>query len=717
MEKLELKKSKQSVLLTGAAGFLGSAIAHRLADDGYKVFALVRRSSNAKHLDGPQIKTVVGDVCDSELMDALITDVEHVIHAAATFGGDWENFKKVNIEATENLLKHSVKNKIRRFVYIGSVSVYEHAAIKSNQIFTEDMPYESEEHTTFYSKSKIEAERLVWKFIMESRLPGVIFRPGAIYGPRGDIFPATIGLGIGPDKIMLIGDAKSKLPLSYVENVADAVVRSLSRNDVIGECFNLVEDETLSRQDYVKAIKREANPGLSVLRFPLWFMQGLRLVLKAGFGLIGKSAPLSSVNLKMYCTTIEYSNEKFKKVFGSKPFVDFEESIRQTMGWHRRRLTPKRSQGIRKGKIVLSSERKLNVGIIGCGIIAKAHLNVLTKMENVGRIFAADPQEDACASLKEKFSIAKTYPDYKEMLASENIDVVHILTPPQFHAEIAQYAAQRGKNILVEKPFAVTAGEAEQIVKAAKADDVKLCVMHNHLFDKVMISAREILAKGSLGRITYVESWYGTQYGTLVPPFDPKSYWGYKLPGSLFQDYFPHALYVLLDVLGGGEIEDVIANYSGGVQGVEYDELKAILRHNSALGMVSISLSVSPRYQFVNVFGTAGSMKIDLLHKCIFLDKPIGPVPNSINRVLMSFKHAGTHISAGIRNAMNLNKVEESIFEGTDREIRLFYRSILLDEPEPVSAQEGYEVMRLMDEVWARMNSVKHQPSKRRLRA
>ena len=717
MEKLELKKDNQTVLLTGASGFLGSAIAYQLAHSGYRVLALARRSSNTKHLDLPQVEIVTGDVCDEDLLKTLVAKSDHVVHAAATFAGDWEHFKKVNVASTENLLRLSVKNNVRRFVYISSASVYTHSNMNPNESFTEDMPFEKEESTTFYSRSKIEAEKQVWKSIQESKLPGVIFRPGAIYGPRGQIFPATMGLGMGQERIILIGDSKSSLPLSYVENVADAVVKSLKREDVLGECFNLVEDETLSRREYANIIKSSANPKLSVLPIPKWFMESMKFALKTGFGLIGKKAPLSAVNLDMYCTTIVYSNEKYKKVFGARQLVDFDESIKRTMDWHKNRLMPRRSIGIENGKIAIPSHRKLNVGIIGCGNIANAHVNVLSKLDNVDNIVAADPQESATEALAEKFSIAKTYTDYKEMLKSENLDVVHVLTPPQFHAEIAEYSARKGRHILVEKPMAVNAQEADQISKNAKKNNVKLCVMHNHLYDKVMMKAREIIAKGFLGRITFVESWYGTQYGTFEPPFDPESYWGYKLPGSLFQDYFPHALYLLVDIMGGGEISEVFAKYSGGVQGVDYDELKVMLQHESIFGMVSVSMSVSPRYQFLNVYGTQASMKIDLLNKAVFLDKQIGPVPKSINRIITSFKHAATHVGSGFKSALNLNKVEESIFEGTDRQIRLFYRSILLDEPEPVSGDEGYQIMRLMDQVWERMNSDSHLSSANRLRA
>ena len=715
MENLKLFSKNKTVLVTGAAGFLGSTIVNQLIENDYKVIALVRKSSNSKHLKDSRIQIENGDVRDSNFLSELVRRVDYVVHAAATFSGDWDYFYRVNVQSTDNLLQYSVKNKLEKFIYISSVSVYEHSSWRPGFVFTENMPYEKERYTKYYAKSKMQAEKLVWKYIQNSDLPAVIFRPGAIYGPRGHIFPASLGLGIGEERIILMGNSNSKLPLSYVENVANAVCQSLEKDDINGECFNLVEDETYSRKEYVKSIKELAEVKLFTLNFPIWFMQLIKFVLKTGFRFIGKKAPLSELNFNNYSETYSYSNEKFKKSFGDKPYVNFDESIHITMDWHKQRLTPKRSEGIHKGKIIIQSSKKLNVGIIGCGKISYAHLNILQKLPNANRIVVADPIEENLKNISEKYPINNTYSDYKGMLESENLDIVHILTPPHLHCEIAMNAIKQKINVLVEKPMTVDAVEAERMIQAAENHHVKLCVMHNHLYDQVMIQAREILAKGQLGRITFVESWYGTQFGATSPY--EKEHWIHKLPGSLFQDYMPHALYVLLDILGGGELKQTFANYSGGVQNVEFDELKVLIQKGSILGLVSVSLSVSPRYQFLKIYGTSGSLHIDFLNKSLFFDKQMGPVPKSINRILMSFIHAKKLISSGIKNTLKVHKADENIFEGSEREIQLFYRSVLLDEKVPVSGKEGFETMVLMDQIWEKIKIGNQYLTSNRLRA
>jgi predicted dehydrogenase/nucleoside-diphosphate-sugar epimerase len=702
-----ISHNPQKVLITGGAGFLGHAIVQRLLEEGFEVVALARRAQLPAHLKQPGVHVISGDVRDQACLVEAVSGVDYAIHAAATFSGTWDNFHEVNVRSTQRLLELSVNHRLKRFVFISSASVYAHNDLNNAPVFTEDMPFEQEEHASSYAKSKIAAEKFVWEYSRAGKLPCVIFRPGAIYGPHGHVFPATLGLGMSEERIILMGNSRSTLPLSYVENVADAVVRSLQMDGVAGECFNLTEDETLSRREYVKLIAREANPGLSALHVPLWLMGAMKFTLKKVFGLIGKKAPLGALNLKLYCSSIEYSNEKFKRLFGATPYVGFRESLARTMRWHKEKRTPGRGRGLEKGIVIIPSQKKLRVGLIGCGNISAVHLAILKDMANIGEIAIADPNAEARKNMIARFGIAKQYADYRELVQREKPDAVHVLTPPQLHAPIAKFAAQNSCHVLVEKPMAVDAVEAREISRAAKEHRVKLCVVHNHLYDQVMLQAREILARGLLGRITFVESWYGTQFSGGLP-FDPKNHWGVSLPGPIYQDYMPHALYVLTDFMPKPRVREVLAGCSGSIPGVDHDELKVILQNEHTLGMIHLSLSVSPRYQFVNIFGTAGSLKLDFLNKVVLLDKEINAMPRMLNRSLLAMRHGKILRRAGRRNALKMFNSEKFLFEGTARLIGLFYRSVLMDEAEPVPAGEGLEAMQLMDQIWAKMKAPDH---------
>lgn len=704
-----LSRNNPTVFITGGAGFLGRALVERLLAEGYHVSALARRTKIPAHLQQPGVSLISGDVREDACLAAAVAEADYVIHAAATFGGTWEDFYATNVHSTQVLLEAARQNKLKRFVFISSASVYQHASLSAKPVFTEDMPYEEDAHTAFYAKSKIAAEKLVWQYVKEHALPCVIFRPGAIYGPGGSLFPATTGLGLGEEKTILIGNANTKLPLSYVENVADAAVRALQMDNVVGECFNHTEDEALTRKEWIKFLRARVNPNIGVIAVPRWVMSLAKFTLKQMFKSSGKKPPLADLHLKLYCTSIDYSNAKFKRVFGAQPFISFRESLERTAKWQHERRLPKRSHGLVAGKVVIPSENKLRVGIIGCGNISAVHIDIIKDLPHVAEVVLADPKETALNDTATRFGLTKKFLDYREMIAKEKPDVVHILTPPQFHAPVARFAMEKGCHVLVEKPMAVDSAQAREMMSLAKEHGVKLGVVHNHLYDNVMLEARAILARGLLGNISFVESWYGTQFGSVLP-FDPKNYWGMKLPGSVYQDFMPHALYVLTDFMPKCRVKEIAMSNSGNIAGLEHDELKVFLQNEQCVGMISLSLSTSPRYQYVNVFGTKGSMKIDFLNKVVLLDQEIGPLPRMLNRSLNGFSSGKAQRRAAWRNLFAMFKSQRYLFEGTERLIGLFYRSILLNESEPVSVTEGLEAMQLMDDMWAKMKTSEALP-------
>jgi hypothetical protein len=191
-----------------------------------------------------------------------------------------------------------------------------------------------------------------------------------------------------------------------------------------------------------------------------------------------------------------------------------------------------------------------------------------------------------------------------------------------------------------------------------------------------------------------------------------KNHWGVNLPGPIYQDYMPHALYALTDFMPKSRVKEVLMSCSGNIPGVEHDELKIILQNEQTLGMIHLSLSVSPRYQFLHVFGTAGSMKLDFLNKVVLLDKEITAMPRMLNRSLLALQHGGILCSAGWRNSLKMFKSEKFLFEGTERLIGLFYRSVLMNEREPVPASEGLETMQIMDQIWAKMKAPENLKSR-----
>ena len=146
--------------VTGASGFLGKHIVDKLINEGVDIIALVRPVSNVEYLKEKKVKLVFGNIREDACIEKAMKGADIVIHAATSKGGRWEDFYEDNVKGIERLLRYSVKNKIKRFVFISSVAVYDHSKVKDGEIFRSDAPYEAKPLNN-YSRSKIEAEELV----------------------------------------------------------------------------------------------------------------------------------------------------------------------------------------------------------------------------------------------------------------------------------------------------------------------------------------------------------------------------------------------------------------------------------------------------------------------------------------------------------------------------------------------------------------------------
>lgn len=694
------------MLVTGAAGFLGRYVVERLEREGCEIVVLVRPSTDLRPLRDFRVTYIHGDIREPEALDKAMREVDAVVHAAAILNGPWDDFHAVNVESTRALLEAARRHGVRRFVYISSVSVYDHVDAEPGHVFTEEQPYQTEE-LNFYARSKIEAEKVVREYGESHGAPTVILRPGALYGPGGPIFPAQLGIPLGENAHLLFGKGDTAMLLCHVRSVAEAVWLALNRDEAVGGVYNLVEDEQVTRLEYLKHLKQVGHPTLKIIRVPYFLGKALSQSFKLLFGLLGKAGPLRPLYLKTTTATFYYATDRAKSELGWQPAVNLHESLDAWFAAYRKAHEPRRQVPMVKGKIDIPSKGSLHVGIVGCGEIAAVHLAALQKIPNVRVVAVADPSPEAREALAEKFGLEKTYASLTDMLAAERVDAVHVLAPAQYHAALSIEAMRHGCHVLVEKPMALTLREAEEMVAVALEKNVKLCVGHNHLFDAATIRAREILAGGALGRIAYVESWYGVALssdgGNRALRFEARDQWFYRMPGGLYQDFISHPISLLTDVMGEAHPAKSVAKYVRVVPYMASDELRVLLENDETIGSLCISLAVSPRYQFLKIYGTRATLTVDILNKYVFLDSAGGPLPKTLKRNLSNLRYGWRLLTVGVRNLLGFLLGRFDLFEGTERMIRLFYRSVLLGEPVPVSPEEGLQSMRIMEEIWSQL--------------
>ena len=128
----------------------------------------------------------------------------------------------------------------------------------------------------------------------------------------------------------------------------------------------------------------------------------------------------------------------------------------------------------------------MKIGIAGAGEIGAYHIAFAKEIKGVEVISICDVNRKRADKLATRFGINASYDNLAEMLKNSKIDVVHILTPPKTHSELAIEAMNAGCHVLVEKPMAISVEEGEMMVEAAMKNSVQLSICHMYLFDPII---------------------------------------------------------------------------------------------------------------------------------------------------------------------------------------------------------------------------------------
>jgi len=239
---------QEKILITGASGFVGSAVARQLAEAGYAVRALVRGASPRGHLAGLNIEFLEGDLRDRTSLERASAGVRYVFHVAADYrlwARDRREIFASNVEGTRNLMEAALGAGVERVIYTSSVATI---AVRSDGTAAdESIPLREEQGIGAYKRSKIAAERLVEAMVAERGLPAVIVNPSTPIGPC-DVKPTPTGR-------IIVEAARGRIPafidtglnLVHVDDVASGHLAAL-RHGRIGERYILGGQDVLFSQ-------------------------------------------------------------------------------------------------------------------------------------------------------------------------------------------------------------------------------------------------------------------------------------------------------------------------------------------------------------------------------------------------------------------------------------------------------------------------------------
>lgn len=260
------------------------------------------------------------------------------------------------------------------------------------------------------------------------------------------------------------------------------------------------------------------------------------------------------------------------------------------------------------------------VGIAGFGWVAGAHLKSFAELPNYEPVAIMSRRKLDPAAIKAQYGVdVKIYNDYKKFLKDKKIDIVDICTPHPFHPEQTIKAAKAGKNLIIEKPVALTFEDAVNMLEAVEKNGVKTSVCFEARFISVAKAHKSIIDKGLIGDIYYAEGDYfhgiGPWYGQFA--------WNIKkeMGGSSLLTAGCHALDMLL-WLTGGEVDEVFSystrNPHEDYKPYEYDPTCVTLlkfKNSDLIGKVASVTDCMQPYVFnMNIVGSHGSLKNELFY-------------------------------------------------------------------------------------------------------
>jgi len=329
------------ILITGARGFIGKRVVARLLEYGFtKIRCLARPSSNksggeiftASEFEDPRIEFIEGNLLSREDCFKISSDAQIIYHLAASRGEkSFPDAYQNSVITTRNLLDACVQhNCLKRFVNVSSFAVYTNQDKPKRGVLNEACPIEKHpaQRGAAYCYAKVKQEEMVIEYNKKHELPYVMIRPGVVYGPGNEQIHARVG--IGTFGIFLHLGGSNEIPLTYVENCADAIVMAGIMRGIDGEVFNIVDDDLPSSRQFLRLYKQKVKRFRSI--YVPHLLSYILCYFWEKYSTWSHGQLPNMYNRKVWHATwkkTEYSNEKLRERLGLMQRVPTDEGLNQ----------------------------------------------------------------------------------------------------------------------------------------------------------------------------------------------------------------------------------------------------------------------------------------------------------------------------------------------------------------------------------------------------
>jgi len=308
-----------------------------LLERGDEVRAMVRPVEDASRLQKlAGVEVVHADLTDAESLKRAVQGVQRVYNVAAKTGpwGLEEVYWAVNVRGLADLVGASMTAGVQRIVHTSSITVYGHHL---RGIVSEDHPYHTEDNP--YSRSKIAGEKLIANLVKDNDAPVVIARPGWIYGPRDTAsfgrFVALVKSGKG----FLVGSGKNIVPIVYVRDVAQGLIKAGDAGDeVIGHTYTLADDRRVTQAEYLNTIADCLHVSHISRRFPYTALYATGRTAELLWRAMGRRKaappPITTYGVTLLGGDQQFSIDKARRELGYAPEFAVSRGVEEGVRWY-----------------------------------------------------------------------------------------------------------------------------------------------------------------------------------------------------------------------------------------------------------------------------------------------------------------------------------------------------------------------------------------------
>jgi 2-alkyl-3-oxoalkanoate reductase len=323
-----------TVLVTGAAGFLGSHVIDLLLECGENPRALIRPGDDTGRLEDAKVDIRRADVGDPAAVRAALNGVDRVLHCAARTGpwGREPEYFRTNVRGVDVLVKAAMAAGVRRIVHVSSITV--HGNDVRGQA-DEDAAVRGEPNP--YSRSKVAGERVLQRWITHQGAPVTIVRPGWIYGPRDVASFARIARMIEARRMFLVGSGVNHLPLIHVRDVAQGILLASEAPAASRRCYLLVNDEPVTQRQFLAAIADELGAPAPALHVPYQLLLTAGALSENLSRLVRRRhpPPIMRYGVQMLGAENRFVITRARRELGFSPQVSLRDGVRESIRWYR----------------------------------------------------------------------------------------------------------------------------------------------------------------------------------------------------------------------------------------------------------------------------------------------------------------------------------------------------------------------------------------------